>query len=150
MSIDDNLDFDLSTERSHAPEKFEMREYEEKENDPEIVGNGRIKKRYERLSERRDSDSEDDSDAHPEESDDENGHLDKTQDLMEPSNQADDSDNEAPIRSLAPSGISIDNNFDFDPPSERLHISEETEMREDDEKDDPEITENAAVKTQRS
>ncbi|CAL2034130.1 unnamed protein product [Caenorhabditis brenneri] len=138
MSIDDNLDFDLSTERSHAPEEFEMREYVEKENDPEIVGNGRIKKRYERLSERRDSDSKD--------SDDENDDLDKTQNLMEPSNEADDSDNETSVRSIASSGFSIDNNFDFDLPSEKSYRTEETEMR----KDDPEITENAAVKAQRS
>ncbi|CAL2034326.1 unnamed protein product [Caenorhabditis brenneri] len=77
-----------------------------------------------------------------------NNDLDKTQDPMEPSNEAYNSDNETPVISLAQSGISTDDDFDFDPPTERSHAPEETEMRKDDE-NDPETTENAAVKTQR-
>ncbi|EGT31922.1 hypothetical protein CAEBREN_00300 [Caenorhabditis brenneri] len=134
MSIDDNFNFD------HSPEK---------ENDSGIIGNEITKKRYER-SKRRYSDSADDSNSHPEDSGDENDDLEKSQDLMESSNKAYDSDNETLVKSLEHSGISIDDNFDFDPPTERSHRSEETEMRKDDEKDDPEMTGNPAVKTQRS
>ncbi|EGT31917.1 hypothetical protein CAEBREN_19024 [Caenorhabditis brenneri] len=46
--------------------------------------------------------------------------------------------------------MSISDNFDYDPPTERSRMPEETKMRDDDEKEDPEITDNTAVKTQRS
>ena len=69
---------------------------------------------------------------------------------MEPSNKADDFENETPVRNRSPTQISIDDNFDFDPPTEKSHMSEGIEMRDDDEKDDPEITEHAAVETQES
>ncbi|CAL2034152.1 unnamed protein product [Caenorhabditis brenneri] len=145
MSIDDYFDFDPPTERSHRSEEIEMRE--EEENYPKI--NPIINKRYKR-SKQRYSDSEDDSDSHPEESDDENSHLNETKDPMEPSNETDDFDNKTPVGNRSPTGMSFDNNFDFDLPSERSYAPEETEMREDDEKDDPENTDNAAAKTQRS
>ncbi|CAL2034126.1 unnamed protein product [Caenorhabditis brenneri] len=77
-------------------------------------------------------------------SDDENDHLDEIEDLMESSNGANDFDNETSFRNR--SEMSVDINFDFDPPTERMHRSEESEMREDD-KNDREITEGAAVKT---
>ncbi|EGT31944.1 hypothetical protein CAEBREN_02641 [Caenorhabditis brenneri] len=161
MPIDDDFDFDPPTETSHSPEETEMRE--EEENYPKI--NTRIKKRSRRLSKRRYSDSEDDSYYPPEDysdehcsedsdsefdSDDENSHLNETQDPMEPSNETDDFDNKIPVRNRSPTGMSFDDNFDFDLPTERSNASEETETREDDGKDDPEITENAAAKTQRS
>ncbi|CAL2034143.1 unnamed protein product, partial [Caenorhabditis brenneri] len=53
------------------------------------------------------------------ESDDENYHLYEPEDSMEPSNKADDFDNESPVRTRSPTQISIDNNFDFDPPTAR-------------------------------
>ncbi|CAL2034127.1 unnamed protein product [Caenorhabditis brenneri] len=83
-------------------------------------------------------------------SDNENNHLDETEDPMEPSNKADDFDNETPIINRSPNEMSIADNLDFDPPTEKSHMSEGIEMRDDDEKNDPKITENAAVKTQRS
>ncbi|CAL2034322.1 unnamed protein product [Caenorhabditis brenneri] len=55
-----------------------------------------------------------------------------------------DFENETSIR--APS--QIDNDYDFDPPTERAPQPEETEMREDEEKEHaPETTANASVKT---
>ncbi|CAL2034148.1 unnamed protein product [Caenorhabditis brenneri] len=108
-------------------------------------------------SEKENGYSEDDSDEYSSEefdsdfdSDDENDALDETKDLMEPSNKAVEFDNETPGRTRSPAGILIDINFDFDPPIERSHRSEEAEMREDDEKDDPEITGDAVVEPQRS
>ncbi|CAL2034151.1 unnamed protein product [Caenorhabditis brenneri] len=76
-------------------------------------------------------------------SDEEN---DETKGLPEPSNETDHFDNKNPVGNSSSAEIPIGDNFDFDPPTERSHRSEETEMR----KDDSEITENTAVKTQRS
>ncbi|CAL2034327.1 unnamed protein product [Caenorhabditis brenneri] len=75
-------------------------------------------------------------------SDDENDFLDKP-DQMNSSNEALDFDDETPIRNLSPSEMSI--NFDFDPPVERSHRSEETERSEDEENDFG-ITGNGSVK----
>ncbi|CAL2031628.1 unnamed protein product [Caenorhabditis brenneri] len=60
-----------------------------------------------------------------------------------------DSDDESNhlIRNRSPTEVSTAENFDFDPTTETSHRSEETEMKEDEEKGDPEITDNAAVKT---
>ncbi|CAL2034147.1 unnamed protein product [Caenorhabditis brenneri] len=117
----------------------------------------RVKKHCTSSDDKEDGCSEEDSDEYSSEefdsefdSDDEKSHLDDTEDLMEPSNKAVEFDNETPVRSRSPVDMPIDDNFDFDPPTERTHRSEKTRMREDDEKDDPEITGDAVVEPQRS
>ncbi|CAL2034139.1 unnamed protein product [Caenorhabditis brenneri] len=95
--------------------------------------------------------SEDDSDEYSSEefdsdfnSDDENDLQDEP-DQMDSSNGVLDFDYETPIRNRSPTDSSIDDNFDFDPPTDRSHRSEENE-RGADEENDPEITGNASVK----
>ncbi|CAL2034149.1 unnamed protein product [Caenorhabditis brenneri] len=142
ISIGDNFDFDPPTERS---EKIEMRKDDEKD-DPEITENAAVKPKQLRIQP--EEDPEDDRDDHCSEefdsefdSDDENDFLDKPKDPMEPPNEAD----ETPVRNRSPVERSIDNNFDFDSPTERSHRSEEIEMREDVNTNSG-ITGNAAVK----
>ncbi|CAL2034156.1 unnamed protein product [Caenorhabditis brenneri] len=99
--------------------------------------------------------SEEDSDEYSSEeigsgfdSDDEIDPLKETEDLMEPS--TDDLDNETPIRNRSPTEMPIDDNFDFDPPTERSYRSEETETIDVIGKEnDPEITGNAEVEKRR-
>ncbi|CAL2044123.1 unnamed protein product [Caenorhabditis brenneri] len=66
---------------------------------------------------------------------------------MGPSNETVGFQNEIPVRNRSPTKVSTAENFDFDPTTETSHRSEETKMKEDEEKEDPEITDNAAVKT---
>ncbi|CAL2034153.1 unnamed protein product [Caenorhabditis brenneri] len=158
ISIDDNFDLDPPTERSYRSEEIEIGK-----DDTGIIENKIINERYQR-SKRSYSDSEEDSDSHQKDSDDENGDLNRTQDFMELSNEADDSDEDTPVRSLAPSEISIVNNFDetpvgnrspaemsiddnldFDPPTEKSHATEVIEMREGVDTNSG-ITGNSAVK----
>ncbi|CAL2034141.1 unnamed protein product [Caenorhabditis brenneri] len=104
-------------------------------------------------SEKEDGYSEEDSDEYSSEefgsefdSDDENGHLDETEDLTQPSNGVGDFDNETPVRNGSPTDMSLDVNFDFDPLTERSHTPEETESGQDEEHHS-ETTGNPSVKT---
>ncbi|CAL2034154.1 unnamed protein product [Caenorhabditis brenneri] len=77
-----------------------------------------------------------------------NYHLDESEVLIEPSNEAVDFDDDIPV--LSPTYMSMDDNFDFDPPTERSHRSDEIEMMEVyGEKNAYRITGNAAVKTRK-
>ncbi|CAL2034136.1 unnamed protein product [Caenorhabditis brenneri] len=94
--------------------------------------------------------SEDDSDEYSGEgfgnefdSDDQNDPLDEP-DHMDSSNEILGFDDETPIRNRSSTEMSIDVNFDFDPPTERSYRSEETERRADEE-NDLETTGNVSV-----
>ncbi|CAL2034133.1 unnamed protein product [Caenorhabditis brenneri] len=81
-------------------------------------------------------------------SDDGNNDSEVAEGLVKSTNGAVDFDNDTPVRIRSPSGISIDNDIDFDPLTERTPRPEEIESREDEEKEnDPGITENASIKT---
>ncbi|CAL2034146.1 unnamed protein product [Caenorhabditis brenneri] len=103
-------------------------------------------------SEKEDGYSEDDSDEYSSEefgsefdSDDERDSLDEP-DHVDSSNDVLDFDNETPTRNRTPTDMSTAENFDFDPPTERSHRSEEIE-RGADKGNDPDITGNESVKT---
>ncbi|CAL2034128.1 unnamed protein product [Caenorhabditis brenneri] len=69
-------------------------------------------------------------------------HLDESEVLMEPSNEAVDFNDDIPV--LSPTYTSMDDYFDFDPPTEKFHRSDEIEMREDEE-NYPETTGNVEI-----
>ncbi|CAL2034117.1 unnamed protein product [Caenorhabditis brenneri] len=97
--------------------------------------------------------SEDDSDEYSSEefdsevdSDEENDHVKKAEDLMEQPKETNGFDTKTRVRNR--SEMSIDNSFDFDPPTKGLYRSEEIETREFvEEATNPEITESAVIKT---
>ncbi|CAL2034137.1 unnamed protein product [Caenorhabditis brenneri] len=110
------------------------------------------RKKKRNIVEKHSNSGEDDSDEYSSEefgsefdSDDENDSLDES-DHMDSSNKVLDFGNKSPIRNRSPTEMSIDDNFNFEPLSEKSHRSEETERGED-EDNDLGITGHAPVKT---
>ncbi|CAL2034119.1 unnamed protein product, partial [Caenorhabditis brenneri] len=113
------------------------------------------KKKLGWIERKKKNNADDDSDEYSSEefgsefdSDDENDPLDEAEDFTKPSNGANDFDKDTSAGNRSPTEMSFDDNFDFDSPTERSHISEETGMKEVIGKEnDDSITKNASVKT---